>query len=83
MCNCRNLFEFQERKIHIVTRLNKALGKADFRTGKRLGKNDHLVRWPKSWIRDVDCKTRNAMPKFITVREARFTEEAPEFHQRT
>jgi len=43
MCNWRNLHELQERGVHVVTRLNKALRKTDFRKGRRLGKGDHLV----------------------------------------
>ncbi|MCO6047001.1 IS4 family transposase [Aeoliella sp. ICT_H6.2] len=53
MCNWRNLYELQQRGIHVVTRLNKALRKADFRKGQRLGKDDHLVDWPKPHIRGV------------------------------
>jgi hypothetical protein len=53
MCNWRNLYELQERGVHVVTRLNKALRKADFRKGKRLGKDDHIVQWPKPHIREV------------------------------
>ncbi|TWU51676.1 hypothetical protein Poly59_32710 [Rubripirellula reticaptiva] len=54
MCNWRNLCSLQQRQVDMVTRLNKALRKADFRRGKRLGKNDHLVRWGKPSMRDID-----------------------------
>ena len=50
MCNWRNFFELNERGVHLVTRFNKALRKADFRKGIRLGKDDHLVRWPKRLV---------------------------------
>lgn len=56
MCNWRNLYELQERGVHVVTRLNKALRRADFRKGQRLGKEDHLVQWPKPHIREVGRK---------------------------
>lgn len=79
MCNWRNLYEFQERGIHIVSRLNKALRKADFRKGKSLGKDDHLVQWPKPHIREVGRKAQSAMPRQMTVREARVFIKQPGF----
>ncbi|MCA9069497.1 MAG: hypothetical protein KDA84_11260, partial [Planctomycetaceae bacterium] len=60
MCNWRNFYELSERGVRVVTRLNKALRKADFRKGKRLGKNDHLVSWPKPHIREVGRAARPA-----------------------
>ena len=71
MCNWRNLFEFQQRGIHVVTRINKALRKADFRKGKSLGKDDHIVEWPGPYIRGVGRKAQMAMPRQLAVREAR------------
>src|SRR5215207_5253536 len=35
------------RGVELVSRLNKAHRKADFRRGRRLGPDDHVVRWPK------------------------------------
>ena len=52
MCNWRVLYSFKQRGVDVVTRLNKAHRKADFRRGKRLGKDDHLVDWPKPFIRE-------------------------------
>lgn len=37
----------KQRGVDSVTRLNKATRKADFRRGKSLGENDHVVQWPK------------------------------------
>lgn len=71
MCDLRNLYELQHRGIYVITRLNKALRKADFRKGRRLGKVDHLVNWPKPHIREVGRKAQLAMPRQLTVREAR------------
>ena len=71
MCNWRNIYELNERAVDIVTRLNKALRKADFRKGQRLGKDDHIVRWPKPHIRGVGREAQRAMPRYITVREVR------------
>ncbi len=72
MANWTNILLLTKRGIDLVGRLNKANRKADFRRGKRLGKDDHIVRWLKpSSIRSLDRQTYNALPEFITVREAR------------
>jgi hypothetical protein len=36
----------KQRGVDSITRLNKARQTADFRRGKRLGKDDHIVQWP-------------------------------------
>ena len=69
----------KKRGVDMVSRLNKALRKADFRTGIRLGKEDHIVRWSKPWIRGIHRQTQKSMPKFITVREARVYITQPGF----
>ena len=54
----------QQRGLDLVSRLNKANRKADFRKGKRLGKDDHIVRWKKpSSIRSVDRETYRSLPR--------------------
>jgi len=82
MCNWRNLYELQQRGIYVVTRLNKALRTADFRKGQRLGKDDHLVDWPKPHIREVGRKAQRAMPRQLTVREARVRVEQRGFRSK-
>jgi hypothetical protein len=42
-----DLVMLKQRGVDSVTRLNKARRTADFRRGKRLGKDDHIVQWPK------------------------------------
>ena len=79
MCNYQNLCCLQQRGVDMVTRLNKAIRKADFRHGQRLGTNDRLVRWKKSWIRDMDREQRRALPDFITIRQCRFWVDQPGF----
>jgi len=79
MCNWRNFFELNQRGVHFVTRLNKALRKADFRKGISLGNDDHLVRWPKPHIREVGRAAQRAMPRYVTVREARIYIKQPGF----
>ena len=84
MCNFRVLFSFQERGVDVVTRLNKAHRKADFRCGKRLGKEDHLVKWRKpSRRRSLDRDLYNSMPEYITVREARVRIDHPGFRTKS
>ena len=74
----------KQRGVDTVSRLNKAHRRADFRRGRRLGKDDHLVRWAKpTSIRSVDRQTYHALPDAITVREARFRVEQPGFRTRS
>jgi hypothetical protein len=47
MANWTNIAMLKERGIELVGRLNKAHRRADFRRGRRLGPDDHLVRWAK------------------------------------
>ena len=62
----------KQRGVDTVSRLS-AHRRADFRKGRRLGQDDHLVVWKKpTSIRSVDRPTYNALPDSITVREARF-----------
>jgi len=82
MCNYQNLSWLQQRGVDVVTRLNKSKRKADFRRGKRLAKDDRLVRWKKPWIRDMDREERRAIPNFITVRQCRFWVDQPGFRSR-
>jgi hypothetical protein len=73
----------KQRGVDTVSRLS-AHRKADFRKGKRLGKDDHLVRWEKpTSIRSVDRRTYNSLPDSITVREVRFRVEQPGFRTRS
>src|SRR6187399_237993 len=61
MANWLNILLLRERGIELVSRLNKANRIADFRCGKRLGKDDHIVRWFKpSFIRSLDWQTYKA-----------------------
>jgi len=72
------------RGVELVSRLNKAHRKADFRKGQRLGKDDHIVRWPKpTTIRSVDWETYHALPQYVTMRETRIRIEQPGFRTKT
>ena len=52
---------------------------SDFRKGKRLGKNDHLVTWtrPKRCPKAMDKQEFKALPATLQVREVRFSVERP------
>jgi len=70
--NGTNLVLLPQRGIAFVGRLNKAHRTADFRRGKRLGQEDHLVRWFKpTSIRSLDWQSYKALPESIPVRETR------------
>ena len=45
LSNWTGIVLLQERGVDLVSRLNKAHRKADFRRGIRLGDDDHIVRW--------------------------------------
>ncbi|HUQ72064.1 MAG TPA: IS4 family transposase [Planctomycetaceae bacterium] len=83
LANWTNILLLQERGLDFVGRLNKANRKADFRRGKRLGPQDHLVRWFKpTSIRSLDRKTYQTLPESMTVREARIRVTQPGFRTR-
>jgi len=72
MANWTNILLLQERGVELVSRLNKANRTADFRRGKRIGNDDHIVRWFKpTSIRSLDRQTYKSLPEYITIREAR------------
>jgi hypothetical protein len=74
----------QGRGVELVSRLNKAHRTADFRRGRRLGADDHVVRWGKpTSIRSLDRQTYQALPESITVREARARVTQPGFRTRS
>jgi hypothetical protein len=70
-CSYFEVALLQARGVDLVTRLNK--GRAvDFRRGRRLGKEDHLVEWARpqraSWM---DQELYATIPEALTVRELR------------
>jgi hypothetical protein len=74
----------QERGVELVSRLNKAHRRADFRRGRRLGAGDHVVRWAKpTSIRSLDRAAYRALPESITVREARVRVLQPGFRTKS
>jgi hypothetical protein len=84
MCTWTELVMLQQRGVDSVTRLNRATRTADFRRGKRLGKDDHVVRWRKPRRpRSIDRETYDSLPEFLTVRELRVRVEQPGFRTKT
>lgn len=82
--NWTGIVLLHQRGVDSVSRLNKATRQADFRRGKRLGKEDHIVRWRKpSSIRSVDWKTYKSLPESLTIREARIRIEQPGFRTKS
>ena len=56
---------------------------ADFRRGRRLGRGDHVVEWPKpNKPRSIDRAAYDALPDSLTVRETRVRVEQPGFRTR-
>lgn len=59
----------QELGVDFVSRLHQ-LRKADFQRGRRLGKGDHVVSWPKPARPDwMDQETYDRLPQHLEVRE--------------
>jgi hypothetical protein len=70
--NWANVVFLRERGLELVSRLNTARRRADFRRGRRLGPDDHVVRWAKpTSIRSLDRQAYQALPDWVTVRECR------------
>jgi hypothetical protein len=71
MCAWHEIYLLKQRGIDSVTRLHHCR-RIDFRRGKRLGKDDHIIEWSKPGrIRSVDLLTIRTLPERITMRETR------------
>jgi putative transposase len=71
-CSYWVIAALQARGVDVVVRLHQAR-KADFRRGRRLGREDHIVTWTKpkhvpDWMSRLEY---DAMPAQITIRELR------------
>ena len=65
--------------VDVVMRLHQ-MRTANFRRGRRLGKGDHVVQWPRPEKPDwMDQATYDAMPEFLEVREVQVHVEQPGF----
>jgi len=70
MCAWYEIHLLKQRGIDSVTRLHHCR-RVDFRRGKRLGKGDHLVYWPRPYIRSLSGIAQKQLPALLTVRETR------------
>ena len=83
MCAWHEIFLLKQRGIDTVTRIHHCR-KADFRRGKRVGKGDHIVEWPKpEFIRSIGWQRSKALPEQLTIRETRVQVQQPGFRSRT
>src|SRR5262245_47819437 len=79
MCAWTEMVMLQQRGVDCACRLSSHR-KADFRRGKRLGKDDHIVMWPKPQKpRSIDRETYDTLPEFLLVRECRVRVGRPGF----
>lgn len=79
MCAWVEMVMLQQRGVDCVFRFTSHR-RADFRRGKRLGPDDHIVKWPKPGKpRSIDRETFKALPEFLMVRECRVRIEQPGF----
>jgi Transposase DDE domain len=82
MCAWHEIFRLKQRGIDSVTRIHHCR-KADFRRGKRVGKGDHIVEWPKpEFIRSIGWQRSKALPEQLTIRETRVQVQQPGFRSR-
>jgi hypothetical protein len=82
--NWATIVLLRQRGVELVSRLNKAHRRADFRRGRRLGEDDHIVRWTKpTSIRSLDREAYHALPESVTVRETRIRVPQPGFRTRS
>ena len=81
MCSWREMVMLKQRGVDSVTRLCRR--KVDFRRGKRLGKGDHIVHWPKPSHRTGNKEEYKALPEYLAVRETRVRVEQKGFRTKT
>jgi hypothetical protein len=71
MCAWHEIFLLKQRGVDTVTRLHHCR-RIDFRRGKRLGKDDHIVEWQRPGrIRSIDWQDLRLLPERLTIRETR------------
>jgi hypothetical protein len=83
MCAYTEMAMLKRRGIDTVCRLSSHR-RADFRRGKRHGKDDHLVEWRRpAKPRSIDRKTYDTLPMSLLVRECRVRVEQRGFRVRS
>lgn len=73
-CSYATASELMRRGVYFVMRNHQAR-KSDFRTGKRLGRNDHLITWLRPQQRPLwmSLEEFKLMPREILLREIKYT----------
>jgi hypothetical protein len=83
MCAWTEMVMLKQRGVESVCRLTSHRT-ADFRRGRRLGKDDHIVVWLKpARPRSIDKETYDALPEFLMIRECRVRVEQRGFRVRS
>ena len=83
MCTWTEMVMLKQRGVDSVCRLTSHRT-ADFRRGRRLGKDDHIVEWPKpAKPRSIDQETYDALPESLMIRECRVRVEQRGFRVRS
>ena len=83
MCSWTEMVMLKQRGVDCVCRLTSHRT-ADFRRGKRLSKDDHIVKWVKpTKPRSIDREAYNLLPDFLMIRETRVRVQQPGFRSRT
>lgn len=81
-CSYFEVALLSRRGVDVVLRKHQSRP-TDFRTGRRLGRHDHVVRWPKPACPDwMDPGTHAGLPATLSVREVRVTVSCPGFRVR-
>lgn len=79
LCSWLEIALLQKQGVDVVSRLHQGR-RADFRRGRRLGRDDHLVEWPKPRKPDwIDEATYAALPDILRMREVRLVGTRPGF----
>jgi hypothetical protein len=82
LCAWTEMVMLQQRGVDCVSRL-RINRRADFRRGRRLGKGDHIVTWPKPRKpRSIDRVTYKALPESLTIRECLIRVAQPGFRSK-
>lgn len=82
-CNWGLLAQCLQRNVHAVFRV-KGVRRADFRTGKRLSRQERLVQWRKPWepAKTVIAQEWAMLPETLTLRLVRCRLNIPGFRTR-
>lgn len=79
LCSWFEIATLRQRGVDVVMRLHQGRN-ADFRRGRRLGRDDHIVEWIKPQCPDwMDKETYAALPKTLMMREIRVRVSQPGF----